>query len=278
MLRYYTTEPFVNTDSTEILALYLPKHLNYKTVQLALGTEMQKRLEGTYYVRKNDVIVAFTQFNVLIMINMSPPDRIALLHALGIDTSSHDMSQLAHQDYTIRFDPKLSSLFTVDNEAITLQSASDLNMLIIAYVIAQSVALDVYEQKLAAYSEHSRELIEDSDSYSLFKRTRLARFAKELVLIRHDLLIDLHLLDKPNILWDNEDAEALYNRLASSLELSDRFDVVSYKLGSIKDDIIMVMDITNHKHSSFLEWIIIVLIAVEIVMGLTEWFKPAFLH
>lgn len=88
----------------------------------------------------------------------------------------------------------------------------------------------------------------------------------------------LYLLDKPNILWDNEDAESLYNSLATSLELSDRFEVVSYKLGSIKDDIIMVMDITNHKHSSFLEWIIIVLIAVEIVMGLVEWFKPAFLH
>lgn len=59
------------------------------------------------------------------------------------------------------------------------------------------------------------------------------------MLIRHDLLIDLYLLDKPNILWDNADAEALYNSLATALELSDRFEVVSYKLGSIKDDIIM---------------------------------------
>ena len=268
----------MNTDSTELLALYLPKHLNYKTVQLALGTEMQKRLEGTYYVRKNDVIVALTQFNVLAMVNMPPHERISLMEALGIKTTEHDMKQMVYQDYTIRFDPELPVPFTVDNDAITLRAHTDLSMLIIAYVIAQSVALDVYEQKLADYSERSRALIEDSDSYSLFKRTRLSRFSKELVLIRHDLLIDLHLLDKPNILWDNEDAEALYNSLATGLELSERFEVVSYKLESIKDDIVMVMDLTNHQHSSFLEWIIIVLIAVEIVMGLTEWFKPAFLH
>ncbi|WP_345985865.1 RMD1 family protein [Sulfurimonas sp. HSL-1656] len=268
----------MNTKSTELLALYLPKPLNYKKLQLALGAEMQKRLEGTYYLRKDDFIVVFTQFNVLAMVNMPPPERIALLQALGIDAAEHDMKQMVYQDYNICFDPALTSPFTVSNEAITLQSASDLNMVIIAYVIAQSVALDVYEQKLADYSERSRTLIEDSDSYSLFKRTRLARFAKQLVLIRHDLLIDLYLLDKPNILWDNADAEALYNSLATALELSDRFEVVSYKLGSIKDDIIMVMDITNHKHSSFLEWIIIVLIAVEIGMGLIEWFKPAFLH
>jgi len=268
----------VNTASTELLALYLPQHLNFRTVQLALGAELQKRLEGTYYYHKDNVIVVYTQFNVLAMINMPPPDRIALLEALGIDTARQDMKQMVYQDYAIRFDPGLPVPFTVDNDAITLRTSSDLTMVIIAYVIAQSVALDVYEQKLADYSERSRTLIEDSDSYSLFKRTRLARFSKELVLIRHDLLIDLHLLDKPNILWDNEDAEALYNSLASALELADRFEVVSYKLESVKDDIVMVMDLTNHKHSAFLEWIIIVLIAVEIVMGLVEWFKPAFLH
>jgi required for meiotic nuclear division protein 1 len=268
----------VNTDSTELLALYLPKHITFKTVQHALGAEMQKRLEGTYYLRKDDVIVVFTQFNVLAMINMPPAERMRLLEALGFDVAALDMKQMVHQDYRIRFDPQLPAASAVDNEAITLRSASDLHLVIIAYVIAQSVALDVYEQKLSDYSERSRSLIEDSDSYSLFKRTRLARFAKQLVLIRHDLLIDLHLLDKPNILWDNEDAEALYNSLAAALELSDRFEVVSYKLGSIKDDIVMVMDLFNHKHSSFLEWIIIVLIAVEIGMSLVEWFKPAFLN
>jgi uncharacterized Rmd1/YagE family protein len=86
------------------------------------------------------------------------------------------------------------------------------------------------------------------------------------------MLIDLFLLDKPNILWDNENAELLYNKLASSLELKDRFDVIEYKLDSIKDDIAMIMDLTNHNHSSFLEWIIIILIMIEIVMSLMEWF------
>ena len=37
----------------------------------------------------------------------------------------------------------------------------------------------------------------------------------------------------------------------------------------------MVMDLTNHNHSSFLEWIIIALIGVEIAMGLMEWFGLA---
>jgi uncharacterized Rmd1/YagE family protein len=35
----------------------------------------------------------------------------------------------------------------------------------------------------------------------------------------------------------------------------------------------MALDLFNHKHSEFLEWIIIGLIGFEIVMGLIEFFK-----
>ena len=263
----------------ELLSLYLPRPRTFRDVENALGVGLKKRIEATYYARMDDVTVVFTQFNVLSVINMPREATVSLLKKLGVDDADNFAAGgTVYQDYAIRFDPQLPSPFTVDNDAITLKEHSEINMLIIAHVISQSVALEVYEQRLADYSQHSRSLIEDSDSHSLFKRARLARFAKQLVLIRHDLLIDLHLLDKPNILWDNEEVESLYNSLASALELKDRFDIVGYKLESIKDDIVMVTDLANHKHSAFLEWIIIVLIAVEIAMGLIEWFKPAFLH
>ncbi|MDD4883183.1 MAG: RMD1 family protein, partial [Sulfuricurvum sp.] len=84
---------------------------------------------------------------------------------------------------------------------------------------------------------------------------------------------NLLLLDKPNILWDNEEAEALYNRLAFILELYDRHEIALSKLAQIKEDVMLVMDLINHKKSEFLEWIIIVLIAVEIAMGLMQMIK-----
>ena len=61
--------------------------------------------------------------------------------------------------------------------------------------------------------------------------------------------------------------------MASILELKDRFEIVEYKLSSLKEDLSMAVDLFNHKHSEFLEWIIILLIAFEIVMGLIEFFK-----
>ncbi len=261
-----------------LVSLYLPKALNRNDVEEALGVTLKKSIESTYVADIDDTIVTYTQFNVLTLINCNRIKTVEILEALGIEEAESFEQGNLFQDYPIRINNDLDREFHIDNDTITFKSLSRINLIIAAHVISQSVALELYEQKLADYSERSRNLIDAADTYSIFKRNRLARFAKQLVLIRHDMMIDLHLLDKPNVLWDNEDAERLYNSLASILELKDRFEVVEYKLNSIKDDIVMVMDLTNHNHSSFLEWIIIILIAVEIVMGLTEWFAGGLTH
>ncbi len=262
----------------ELVAFYLTKPMTRSDIEERLDVTFKKGIEATYYAQIDEAIITYTHFNVLTMINCSRLQIINILDQLGIEESEEFDKVGIYQDYPIVIEPDLPQAFKIDNDTIILREYTLVNLLIIDLAISQSVALDLYEQKLSDYYERSRNLIDTADTYSIFKRAKLARFAKQLVLIRHDMVIDLHLLDKPDIAWENEDVEMLYNRLAAVLELKTRFEVVEYKLSSIKDDIIMVMDLTNHNHSSFLEWIIIILIAVEIVMGLTEWFAPGFIH
>ena len=110
------------------------------------------------------------------------------------------------------------------------------------------------------------------ESHTIFNRKALLALSREISLFRHDIVADLHLLDKPNILWDNENAETIYNALAEKLELKERFEIVEYKVGNLKEDIGSVTDLINLRHSEFLEWIIIGLIAFEILMGLYDSF------
>lgn len=254
-------------------ALYLDDNLTRHDVEKALKTSLKKGIQTTYYAEIDDKFIVYTQFNVLTLVNCSREYIVNLLNSLDIKWADKFEQNSVYQDYPIHTDNGLAKSFTIDNEKITIKNYSITNLLIISHVISQSVALKIYENKLTSYYQKSREIIEVANSYSFYKRTKLSLFAKELVLIRHDMLIDLHLLDKPNILWDNEDAEMLYNSLSDSLELKDRFDVVEYKLNTIKDDIVMVMDLANHNHSSILEWIIIILILIEIIMGLSEFLK-----
>jgi uncharacterized Rmd1/YagE family protein len=58
----------------------------------------------------------------------------------------------------------------------------------------------------------------------------------------------------------------LYLSLSRYLELKPRIELLNLKLRTIHDLYDMLAAEQNHKHSSFLEWIIIILIATEIVL------------
>ena len=255
----------------ELVSIYINKPCSKQDIETKLGITLQKRIESTYFAKvSEDTLVVYSMFNVITFINWSREEVDNALEKLGLNYKEGFDESGIYQDYPIELDDALQKEFVIDNNTITLKQFDVLMLLIIAHVISQSVAMEHYEKVLFDYHERSRKLIEDANTRSIFKRNKIAAFAKELTLLRHDILIDLHLLDKPNILWDNETMEQAYNQLAIILELNDRFEVMTFKLDNIKNDVTMVMDFMNHNHSSFLEWIIIILIGVEIVMGLLE--------
>jgi len=253
-----------------LLSLYLNHPLTTATVEYALDITLSRGVENGYYGKNNTLHVVLAPFGVLTLI---AEEKKEILDALSLLRISLDAPGLITQDYPIRIDSELSALFKVTNNEIILREASTLNLNIIALAISQSVGLEHYEKRLDTLFLQSRRIVESIHTFSISRRAHLMQFAKRLALTRHDMVSNLLLLDKPNILWDNEDAENLYTRLAFVLELNDRHETALSKLSQIKEDVLLVMDIINHKKSEFLEWIIIILIAVEIVMGIIEFIR-----
>ncbi len=255
-----------------LLSLDLTKPLNRTALEYSLDITLEKGIENSYYGQNEILRVVLTPFDVLTLIADEKTTIIQALSKLGL-TLQNDEEGFVYQDYPIDIDPQLSKPFIITNETIFLKNPTTLNLKIIALAISQSVGLERYEKQLDALFAQNREVVESIHSFSIARRTHLMKFVQRLTLIRHDMVGNLLLLDKPNILWDDEEAEALYNRMARILELDDRHEIALSKLSQIKEDVMLVMDLLNHKQSEFLEWIIIILIGVEIVMGLIEFFR-----
>jgi required for meiotic nuclear division protein 1 len=253
-----------------LLSLYLSHPLTTSTVEYALDLTLNRGVENGYYGKNNSLHVVLTPFGVLTLIAEEKKEILDTLSRLGI---SLDVEHLFTQDYPIHVNPQLHTLFEVTNEAIVIKEATTLSLNVIALAISQSVGLEHYEKRLDTLFSQSRRIVESIHTFSISRRSHLMQFAKRLALTRHDMVSNLLLLDKPNILWDNEEAESLYTRLAFILELYDRHEIALSKLSQIKEDVMLVMDIINHKKSEFLEWIIIILIGIEIVMGVIEFIR-----
>jgi uncharacterized Rmd1/YagE family protein len=73
-----------------------------------------------------------------------------------------------------------------------------------------------------------------------------------------------------DVAWEDGDAWEIWNLLRKDFELDYRFKDLSMKLDIVRDNTQFFLEILNSEKSSKLEWIIIILIAAEIVIGVTD--------
>lgn len=251
-----------------LLSVHLPRKILKEDIEEALKIRFAKSIEKNFCAQTEGNFLFYAQFDVLTFCGYSQQEIASLLEKLGIPKAAAFQANFIFQDYPLRIDPALSTPFKVSNEEIVLREMQLKYLEVIALVLAQSVGLEHYEKKIDIEFPKSKQIIQSFSHWSLGRRKELMNFAAETTLLRHSIIIDLQLLDKPDILWEDEVAESLYNALSSTLELIGRYKLLEYKLDVLKDDVGMVTAIVNQNRAEFLELVIIILIVIEIIMAL----------
>ena len=247
-----------------IYSYYLEKAPAKEEIELRLGIRFEKVLEKAYYVKITDEKYIFlTAFNCITFIGFDKDGITTILRPVKNEIAFGHINQ----DYIVEIDGSIQHNFKITNSKILLSSFSEPLLFVVALIVSQSVALEKYETILDRKLSTSKGMLTSGLKGYFSKRKPLVALANSLAVLRHEMVVELYLLDKPNILWDDESAEKLYNELSLFFELKERFAVVEYKLNLLKEDIAFLTDILNHKKSEFLEWIIIALIAFEIIMS-----------
>jgi uncharacterized Rmd1/YagE family protein len=77
-------------------------------------------------------------------------------------------------------------------------------------------------------------------------------------------------LDKPEITWENQEADSLYLTMADLFELRQRYEEIRHKSETLMDITEVFSSLSHARRASRLEWIIIILIFVEIVLYLFQ--------
>ncbi len=141
---------------------------------------------------------------------------------------------------------------------------------LISQLLAQSVALEHLENEVDGALDRVQKQVR-----SLRKRGRLAISDKSVFKsigfamdIRHRVLTNLALFDKPDAIWESEELERLYTQLYNHFDLEDRLRTIQRKLTFLSDNTSFLYEFISTRKSHKLEWIIIYLIAFEIALFL----------
>ncbi|HJS56354.1 MAG TPA: RMD1 family protein [Chitinophagaceae bacterium] len=133
--------------------------------------------------------------------------------------------------------------------------------------VSQSVTLDYYSSQtemLLAETNNHTQLLEERGKLAISGRN-LKKFIGKTLLLKNRIAENLYIFDSPPETWEDEQLDKLHNELKKNFDLQDRFRDVSEGLGIVKDNLELFKDILQYRNSTLLEWVIIILIAIEVI-------------
>jgi uncharacterized Rmd1/YagE family protein len=176
----------------------------------------------------------------------------------------------ASEDLAVREEP-VAGLDMRDGELVVDRLSAE-SASVVAMTVAQSAAMDYYERivdEMFSRTDHLVERLEVSGRAPLATRP-LHRFIGTAIGTRNEVLSILHLLDKPDAVWEDATADRIYQELRAEFDLADRYLALEHKLRSVQEALELVLDMSRDYRLVALEVAIVALIMVEIVVGLTR--------
>lgn len=174
------------------------------------------------------------------------------------------------------FNNKLTDEFLVETGAkelrvgfnkIEVKSTNVDVMRLVMLNVTQSVALDYYE-------EQTNKLLEETNFYTqrLEKQgklgisgAKLKKYIGRTLLLRNRIAENIYVFDSPPETWEDESLNKIDTDLKRTFDLQVRVRVIQEGLAIIKDNLELFRALLQYRNSNILEWIVIILILVEVM-------------
>jgi required for meiotic nuclear division protein 1 len=259
-----------------ISAQYLKTSLNLakieqKNTDLPLFNLVRKERNLLLYKLGETQYLCIFSFGVVVTFGFEDKKEIAkLLRRCTVGEEEVPVKDVkaVSEDYAVIIDPEQPE--NVDYDFARFKQLSLEKLLLVFHVIAQSVAIDFLENQIGETLQdveiiHSNLAAKGSLAVKSSEALKMVGKSGNMV---HFIINRLSLLDKPDTAWEDKDAESLFTSLRKMFELDDRFSALQFKIEFVQDSSQNILNTLAAKRSEYLEIIIIVLIAVEIIMAM----------
>jgi required for meiotic nuclear division protein 1 len=143
---------------------------------------------------------------------------------------------------------------------------------LVMLVVSQSVALDYYQEQTSKLLEeanfHTQVLV--NKGKLAISDKKLKQFIGNTLLLRNRIAENIYVFDSPPETWEDESLNKINNELKRTFDLQVRVRTIVEGLAIIRDNLELFRTLLEHRYSNMLEWIVIVLILVEVINLVVE--------
>ncbi|VVT58216.1 uncharacterized protein SAPINGB_P006095 [Magnusiomyces paraingens] len=159
------------------------------------------------------------------------------------------------------------------NDFITLRDGTNYMIkLSISHALAQSVKISLFEELVDNTIEDTQDFPQEVAVTGKISMSRkdIMKSIGELFILRINVNLHGSVLDSPELMWSEPHLEPIYQAARGYLEITQRVTLLNQRLEVISDLLQMLKEQMGYAHGEYLEFIVIVLIAVEILVAIVN--------
>lgn len=216
-------------------------------------------------ISDNESDVFIFPYGVIVCWGLEQKDENVLLALLE---KAHGESLGAFARDTIEYE--YGKYPSIKDDYLILPDTEPLTKLACSHALAQSVKLAGFESIIQTTTHKTRNILKTLSTKGkiALSRKKIRHLMGKILLDRNSINLHLELLYTPKFFWSNSDLEPLYQMTTGYVDLHDRVSNLNQRLEVMHELFNMLAAELNNQHSALLEWIIIFLIAFEVVITL----------
>jgi uncharacterized Rmd1/YagE family protein len=246
---------------------------SFPEVLYARHESYSKNRNGPGRVVYSDVF--YFDYGTVVIWNMSLQEERLLMEKVVKPAAIDPLDDVEVEVDEFLFHYTMSEKPHIQNDTFTInyRYADDhLVKLSMSHALAQSTKLSVYEYRVVAIVEETKDLPEilASTGKVVMGRKQVAQLMGRVFLQKSAVNLLSSVLDTPDFFWESDIPDSLqhlYEGCTEYLEYENRVEVLNSRFQVLQEMLDMIRDHQNNNHTARLEWIVIWLILVEIIIG-----------
>ncbi|GFS75128.1 required for meiotic nuclear division protein 1 homolog, partial [Nephila pilipes] len=252
----------------------------YQRLQLPSDAEEVIHVSAKYKVDEEPRVIYFFSEGSVVFWNVPDLEQQNVLRFLKpFETNSYDsdLVNAEKEDMDYLYSEK-GTKFSKGRIILHSEGNAEFYTYTFSNGLALSVKLAMWEAALENYIDSMEWVTENMKRGEKISMTRDQVFKKrgELFALRHVINLSSDLLDTPDFYWDRQDLEHLYQQTCNHLNIAKRTKVMNERLSYCSELIDLLGNHMNDKHHVRLEWMIIILIMVEVMFECIHFIEQLF--
>ena len=254
---------------SEIIAIQLADGIDLRQSKAAIKAPLYfAGPDELFYRYNNDKLLSIFKHGVICFLNFTTTEQEELISTLR-PYFRNPLDQSLNEGFTVETN---SEIPVIGFNKISIPNNDTNTLRIIMLNVSESVALDYY-------SDLTNRLLEETNQHTLVLQRKgklditgknLRKYIGKTLFLKNQISENLYIFDSPTETWENEDLTKVDVGMKRTFDLQERFRNIEDELGIIKENLELFKDIMQHRHSNLLEWIVIILILVEVLNLLIE--------